>query len=205
MKKSDIKVGNTYATGSSRAYGQDTRQQALVLATGYSANGGEPFEGKHFQRDDAVLVIVAEHRYPHQKGPEPVDLDTARKLMTEKLYLDRKQATKNLNSWSGSGAWTKALAPFPKDLPGWHLKVLPNKDILQDWEEYVEERAKRFAFREEQAIAKAKRDKENADEAALIRAELESFAVPGRISPEARTVLFSFEQYHQLVDRTGRD
>lgn len=201
MKKSDIKVGNTYAVGSSRIYGQDNRQQALVLATGYSTNGEEPFEGKRYQRDDAVLVIVAGHRYPHQKGPEPVDLDTARKLMTEKLYLDRKQATKNLNSW----AWTKALAPFPKDLPGWHLKVLPNKDILQEWEEYVEERAKRFAFREEQAIAKAKRDKENADEAALIRAELESFAVPGHISTDARTVQFSFEQYHQLVDRTGRD
>lgn len=204
MKKNDIKVGGIYATGSSRAYGQDSRQQALVLATGYSANGGEPFEGKYAQRDDAVLVIVAEHRYPYQKGPEPVDLDTARKLMTEKLYLDRKQATKDLNRWSGSEARLKALAPFPKDLPGWQLKVLPNKDILQDWEEYVEERAKRFAYREEQAIAKAKRDKENADEAALIRAELEAFAVPGHILTDARTVQFSFEQYHQLVDRTGR-
>lgn len=204
MKKNDIKVGGTYATGSSRSYGQDTRQQALVLATGYSANDGEPFEGKYSQRDDAVLVIVAEHR-PYQKGPEPVDLDTARKLMTEKLYLDRKQAIKNLNRWSGFEAWSKALAPFPKDLPGWHLKVLPNRYILQDWEEYVEERAKRFAFREEQQIAKVKRDKENAEEAALIRAELETFGVPGRISAGARTVLFSFEQYHQLVDRTGRD
>lgn len=203
MKKSDIKVGEFYAVGSTSNF--DSYTQALVIALDYCSNGGEKFTGFAYQKNDATLVLkklpwIVSGRVVAELSPEMVQ-DSA----TEKLYLKRHALSKYLRNYNPGvrDEAKKELDQLPPLPQGWHLIVVANRDIRLPWAAYEIESNARQIERNQETAKRIEREKKRKAERALISDELESFGLP-RLSEYATNVELSFDQYHQLILHRNR-
>ena len=87
---------------------------------------------------------------------------------------------------------------------GWHGVFEPTSRVRMPWSEYVSWRSSEREVRERNQQQKQEADRKRMAEVELISDELESLGLP-RLPHWATNVNLTFEQYHQLVDRTGKD
>lgn len=202
MKKSDLKPGLhvAYARGNElfSPYGDHGHaSQVIVLGTdwdsGYRSWG---YGSQSVPKKDVgseyrkVLVLKFEGRAEERPKEDPAYTeDDALKFFASA----KSQAYR-------SAEYDESLRP-PK---GWNLVFANLSQLKMPWEQYEKELAEHRAARAKAKAAAAIAETQRKQQVAMISDELETFGLP-RLSDYAKNVTLSFEQYHQLVDRTGRD
>lgn len=198
MKKADIKPGSVYAKvrgneimARGTGYGEPVKVLDLDWDDGHRANSWSTYQPKPGAGKKVLLLRQSGHRVdPHQEIEWPeYTLEQAKEL-----YASRSD---NSFQWRPD---PNLRAQVPKEF---HLGFAALTQIKLPWDEYLTQLDAHIAATNEAKARVEQRAKVNNDEGVLIAKELESFSIPARVNAMLRTVTLSFEQYHQIVDRTG--
>jgi hypothetical protein len=180
MKKSEIEVGKVYAVNGSRDIFRYGTYKSIVLGFGWEHGNSW---NHYLPRRNGKGVLVLQSSLSGEGTSITAEALSYTEEQAQELFADE----------------TAARPPA-----GWRLAVVPLMHVRMLWEEFITQEKQ---YREDRQKANERRQAKtlkDREEAELISKELDAFGLKlVRVDSYSRSVRLTFEQYHQLVDRTG--